>query len=352
MAFSSCQHWPSGFYGAPPARRRPDRPRPLPLPRRLRLRAGGRRRAARPDRRRRPARPTGASTRSTAPTPALRELHRLHPTAHVWDDHEVFNNYSQADPPPAAAQRSAAYRAAFEWLPRMTFPRERHRIYKRLQFGAGRRRLPARRAPVPHEHGRRPPRRMLGDAQMTWLLGELAPSRATWKIMAQQVVMAARQSGEEQRQRRRVGRLRRGPHAAAERDRAAGGSTTSSMPDRRRARLHDEPARRRLRGARGRPVPQARGGRVRRRLADQPGPRRRRRGRASATEAPWVQQFDATRHGYAQFDMRPDRLDMVYLDVPVFCADPNATIFERFGQPAGANRVERSPAPARRGTPT
>ena len=119
MAFSSCQHCAERLLRRAPARRRPDRPRPLPLPRRLRLRA--RRRAGRPRATRSTpstCAPTGASTRSTARDPALRELHRLHPTAHVWDDHEVFNNYTEQRPaagaprsaPPPTAPRSSGCR--------------------------------------------------------------------------------------------------------------------------------------------------------------------------------------------------------------------------------------------------
>ena len=51
------------------------------------------------------------------------------------DDHEVENNYSDNNPAPALAQRYAGYRAAFEWLPRMSFPKDRHRIYRKLSFG-------------------------------------------------------------------------------------------------------------------------------------------------------------------------------------------------------------------------
>ena len=61
-----------------------------------------------------------------------------------------------------------------------------------------------------------------------------------------------------------------------------------------------------------------------------------------------MQQYRGGIHGYSQFDLRPDRLDMVYLDCPVFSADPVANIIERFVQPAGANRVQRTSGPAAR----
>ena len=67
--------------------------------------------------------PTAASTALARDDPGLRELHRLHPALHVWDDHEVENNYSDDLPAPAALQRDAGYRAAFEWIPRVVNPR-------------------------------------------------------------------------------------------------------------------------------------------------------------------------------------------------------------------------------------
>nr|MDQ5808086.1 alkaline phosphatase D family protein [Actinomycetota bacterium] len=277
--------------------------------------------------------------------PGLRELHRLHPTAHVWDDHEVANNYTNNDPPPAAAQRLAAYRAAFEWLPRMTFPRERHRIYKRLSYGALADvfLLDERQYRTGRNDGQ--PRSMLGGGQLSWLLAELRASRAVWKIVANQVVMSARQEGEERasgdswdgyvdERNRLLGEIERagidnvvvltgdahvfmnsllaGDFEALAADESrkpaaveyVGGSVTSAGPDFPEQEIRDR--------------------------------------------APWVQQYRGGVHGYAQFDVRPDRLDMVYLDVPIFTADPRATIFERFVQPAGANRVQRTSGPAAR----
>jgi alkaline phosphatase D len=58
---------------------------------------------------------------------ALRELHRVHPAVHIWDDHEIANNYTDNRPAPSPMQRAAGYRVAFEWLPRIVFPTERYR---------------------------------------------------------------------------------------------------------------------------------------------------------------------------------------------------------------------------------
>jgi phosphodiesterase/alkaline phosphatase D-like protein len=122
--------------------------------------------------------------------PGLRELHRVHPIAHIWDDHEVENNYSDNNPAPALAQRYAGYRAAFEWLPRMSFPKDRHRIYRQLSLGA----LAdvfltdERQYRTGNNDGQ--PHRMLGDTQMSWLIAALKASKATWKIVANELVMA------------------------------------------------------------------------------------------------------------------------------------------------------------------
>ena len=121
----------------------------------------------------------------------LRELHRVHPAVHIWDDHELENNYSDNRPlPPAAAQRSAAYRAAFEWIPRVVYPRDRYRIYKSFRMGAHAELflLDERQYRTGHGDGRA--RRLLGDAQLRWLIDGLTRSTAQWKIVAQQVSVA------------------------------------------------------------------------------------------------------------------------------------------------------------------
>ena len=344
MAFSSCQHWPSGFYGAHQhAAGLADIDLYLFLGDYVYERAGA-------DIRRdlidavdlRSYRNKYALYRSD---PGLRELHRLHPTAHIWDDHEVVNNYTDNDPAPAAAQRTAAYRAAFEWLPRMTFPRERHRIYKRLQFGALADvfLLDARQYRTGKNDGL--PRSMLGGPQLGWLIEELRRSRATWKFVANQVVVAARQEGEERtsgdswdgyaddRTRLMTDIERAGidnvifltgdAHVFMASLLASDFEALASNPNRKPAAVEY------VGGSVTSPGPDFPEGEVRDR-------------------SPWVQQYRGAVHGYSQFDVRPDRLDLVYLDVPVFSAEPRATVFERFVQPAGANRPQRTSGPAAR----
>jgi phosphodiesterase/alkaline phosphatase D-like protein len=120
----------------------------------------------------------------------LRELHRVQPAVHIWDDHEVANNYSDNRPAPSPLQRAAAYRVAFEWLPRMVFPRERYRIFKRIPLGvtADLFLLDERQYRETDANGS--PVQILGERQMQWLIAGLKASRAQWKIIANQVVIA------------------------------------------------------------------------------------------------------------------------------------------------------------------
>ncbi len=120
----------------------------------------------------------------------LRELHRLHPMVHIWDDHEVENNYTDNRPAPAALQRAAGYRAAFEWLPRATFPRERFRLFRRVRLGrtADLFLLDGRQYRTV-DHADRP-LQLLGDRQRDWLIESLRRSRATWKVIANPVPIA------------------------------------------------------------------------------------------------------------------------------------------------------------------
>jgi phosphodiesterase/alkaline phosphatase D-like protein len=119
----------------------------------------------------------------------LRELHRLHPCAHIWDDHEVENDYTDNAPAPSALQRMAGYRASFEWLPRMAFPRDRYRIYKPLPLGRTVEVLTLderqyRTGPGSRDRDADIP--FLGRPQMDWLKDRLTRSRATWVVLANQ----------------------------------------------------------------------------------------------------------------------------------------------------------------------
>ena len=277
--------------------------------------------------------------------PALRELHRLQPMAHIWDDHEVLNNYTSQDPQAGGARRAAAYRAAFEWLPRMTFPAERHRLYKRLSLGrhVDVFLLDERQYRTGDADGQ--PRRMLGDAQMAWLLAELRASKATWKLVAQQVVMASRVNGN-----------------------GTGNSNGDSPPsdawdgyDADRTRLlaevdaaniqnvvvltgdahvymanllhHDFEALGEGRVARPAAVEYV-GGSV-------TSPGRNVSEFTVQERAPWNRQYDGFRHGYAHLDLGPGALTTEYRAADRVDPAARTVAFERFVQPAGANRFER-----------
>jgi phosphodiesterase/alkaline phosphatase D-like protein len=120
----------------------------------------------------------------------LRELHRRHASVHVWDDHEVENNYTDNRPAPSAMQRAAGYRAAFEWIPRGVYRSDRFRLFKRLSLGrmADLFLLDERQYRTVDANDK--PLRLLGDSQLGWLLHELQASTARWKVVANPVPIA------------------------------------------------------------------------------------------------------------------------------------------------------------------
>ena len=278
---------------------------------------------------------------------ALRELHRLHPTAHVWDDHEVANNYSSEDPPVPAAQRAAAYRAAFEWLPRLTFPRERHRIYKRLAYGETAELLLLDERQ--YRSASRDPRSrgMLGDAQKAWLLDRLRSSRARWKIVAQQVV---------------VGRILYNGTISADAWDGYAAERAELLGAIERAGIDNVVF---LTGDAHVYMANLLSSDFQA-LADDPG--RKPAGveyvGGSITtpgydvvesviqeDAPWNRQYNGSRHGYAHLDLTGDRLVTEYRAADVQSAGASTGTFERFLQPTGRNIIERQslhPVPRRR----
>ncbi len=133
----------------------------------------------------------------------LRACHQQHPFICIWDDHEFADNtweggaqkHMPATDGEWSARKAAAMQAYFEWMP----IREQadRRIFRKLQFGTlidlvlldtrvwGR--------PL-QTMGMNPPfndlsRTLLGADQETWFLGQIMTSRATWKVVGQQVMM-------------------------------------------------------------------------------------------------------------------------------------------------------------------
>ena len=151
----------------------------------------------------------------------LQRLHAVSPALVTWDDHEVSNDYADRwsqfddDPQLFLMRRAAAYQAFYEHMPvRPIMSRPNGpvmRIYDRFTFGDlleismidGRqyRSREACYAP-PNKLGghmetntscperTQEGRTMIGFAQENWLGQGLAHSRATWNVIAQDVLMA------------------------------------------------------------------------------------------------------------------------------------------------------------------
>jgi alkaline phosphatase D len=267
---------------------------------------------------------------------ALRALHRQHPMVHIWDDHEVENNYTDNNPGPAPAQRTAAYRAAFEWLPRMVMPSDRFRIWKQLRIGpADVFLLDTRQYRSGYDDGQ--PRHIIDEAQMQWLIGGLLSSTAPWKIVAQQVVVSSDPFGTGERADQWDGapddrvRLLSAIEQAGVRNvvfitgdahvfmcnlLASDFQALASQPDRVPAGVEYV------------------GGSV-----TSPG--------LLKTEAeiqaaePWNRQYDGRDHGYAVMSIDPAQLVTEYRRSDLTTPQGGTVPFERFTQPSGLNQVVR-----------
>ena len=138
-----------------------------------------------------------------------------HPMMAIWDDHEVEDNYAagrqggQTDDRriPYAQRQANAYTAFFEYMPRIRARDDRDRTFGRLPLGANAdvflldtRRFrddqpcnPSDRGfmPCPPAVRADPSRTLLGARQKSWLLNGLASSQATWKVVANQIMIMA-----------------------------------------------------------------------------------------------------------------------------------------------------------------
>ncbi len=137
--------------------------------------------------------------------PALRKLHERFPMVLIPDDHEVQDNYAGAEPDGglrpsvrySSARKHAARQAFFESQPK--FP-DGKRLYRSQSFGRTVELFVmdqrAHRFNQPCDDAVAPPcadwdrkRDFLGRPQMRWLKKSLSASKATWKILANEVTI-------------------------------------------------------------------------------------------------------------------------------------------------------------------
>jgi phosphodiesterase/alkaline phosphatase D-like protein len=267
--------------------------------------------------------------------PGLRELHRVHPMVHIWDDHEVFNNYSANVPPSSAAQRAAGYRASFEWQPRMVLPSDRFKIYRRRSLGAFVDLFMLDTRQYRQGFGDGQPKHILDETQFQWLIKGLTTSRARWKVVCNQVVVTRDPFGTGESPDQWDG-------FAADRARLLGALeqagtrdvifitgdahvflTSLLATDFTAAALN--PTR----------VPAAMeyvGGSV-------TSPGKIRQEAEARAEAPWIQQYNGRDKGYAIFAADANQLITEYRASDLSSSVGGTRTIERFVQPAGANRL-------------
>jgi len=141
--------------------------------------------------------------------PDLQDLHRVHPFITIWDDHETADNawrdgagnHSEGAEGSFVDRKAAATRAYFEWMPiREAAPGSTTKVFRKLSYGDladivlldtrlyGRTKQPGGALAAPPALD--PTRTLLGDEQAAWLEDQLRTSKARWKLVAQQVMVA------------------------------------------------------------------------------------------------------------------------------------------------------------------
>lgn len=134
----------------------------------------------------------------------FQKVHQMHPFITIWDDHEVANNVfmegaqnHQTEDGDFMTRKEAAKQAYFEWLPvRDNATRD---IYRTVTFGNTvdlimlDERLAGRTYPVDsinQAEFKAANRTMLGAKQLDWFKKELSNSKATWKVIGNQVIFS------------------------------------------------------------------------------------------------------------------------------------------------------------------
>ncbi|MGL4399670.1 MAG: alkaline phosphatase D family protein [Luteolibacter sp.] len=142
----------------------------------------------------------------------LRQLHARHPFITTWDDHETANNawrdgaenHTEGTEGAWAERKAAGIKAYFEWMPIRTTPTtgeigEVQPVYRKFSFGSlvdlfmldlRQYRSEQPLSPADTAAINDPARTMLGTQQRAWLQGNLAASRARWKLMGNSVQIA------------------------------------------------------------------------------------------------------------------------------------------------------------------
>jgi alkaline phosphatase D len=268
---------------------------------------------------------------------ALRELHRLHACVHIWDDHEIENNYTDNRPAPSAMQRAAGYRAAFEWLPRQVLASDRFRVYKKLALGrtADLFLLDERQYRTVDAGDK--PLRLLGDQQLSWLLGGLAASKARWKIVANQVPIAPLDYGNGQRADSWGGYDASRAQLLGELERAGIRDVVFLTGDAHVFMLNllaSDPE-----AFRGEPAHPPAAIEYVAGSVTSPGPLRTEPQVQAGN--PWNRQYNAEAHGYALIRMDAGGMTTEYRRADLSRPDGGSYPFERFVQASGANAVTR-----------
>ncbi len=146
--------------------------------------------------------------------PDLQRMHAAHPMVATWDDHEASNdswadgaaNHDPETEGPWPTRKAASQRAYDEWMPvRLPVPGDPSRIYRRLGYGAlvdlvvVDTRLEGRSQQLTGLDGDQvivdpavadPARQMYSPVQRTWIEQSLEASRATWKLVLNQVLVS------------------------------------------------------------------------------------------------------------------------------------------------------------------
>lgn len=140
--------------------------------------------------------------------PDLRAAHQQHPFICIWDDHEIANNtwehgaanHDSTTEGDFETRKQNAIRAYLQWMP-IRHPAFVHdaKIYRQFTYGnlADLEMLDTRvedrdkqatgaSSPVLQDSTRR----LLGDTQRNWMFTNLKQSKATWKILGNQIMFS------------------------------------------------------------------------------------------------------------------------------------------------------------------